>query len=260
MSLLPPLPIMEKWRLEGLSPQEVKARADAWVRDARPALSQPVLPKPKPKESRVNLKLPDQEHLEELYKDYSLREIGAMYGATAEAVRHHLKKTGAIERKQERKQAERLKKIETMKKEGASWAAIAAALGVGVDHCREVAKRAGILEEKPRFFGCPKCDEYPYAKGLCRHCYEWVRRNKGKLSPEEEAKVRERASLSQGPGKYHRGLRPETIERARRIKALREKGLTFKQIQAETGIYSSTACRSLKLYENYLKTVARSQD
>jgi transposase len=387
MGVLPPLPLMERWRLEGLSPEQVNAQADAWVKDARQALRRPIPKQPQPSETptepiqlrpdtaslrvqasarkrrpqakakpaprprpaprvkpgpkpgipkrfpprpkdgrshpvnrqqanrklpdletlvelyqtrtiqeianiykvgassvgdqlkkvdavakkrqarkqareqekaqhgqeRGNLKLPSTERLAELYKDHTLREIAAMHEATTEAVAYHLRKVGAIEGKRANKEAADLEQIRVMRDQGLSWEKIAKTLRRGEGYCRRLAEEAGLetLFKKP--FVCSECDRNPYARGLCRRCYEWARRNKGNLSPEEQAKVKARAAMAQGPGRYHRGLRPETLERMRRVEELRRLGLTFKQIHTETGIHGSTACALLKRYERLMQ-------
>lgn len=51
MNLLPPLHLMEKWRGEGLSPQQVKAKAEAWLGQTGQAGAEPE-PRPKLKQAR----------------------------------------------------------------------------------------------------------------------------------------------------------------------------------------------------------------
>jgi hypothetical protein len=270
MEVLPPLYLMKQWREEeGLSPQQVKGRAEAWLEQfyrvdldprkrGRPAKSKAKVEKSKadrgPRQP-LTRKLPELPKILELYQDHSIPEIAAMYGCSRELVSLSLRATGAVAQKRAKRRAELLEKVRVMKAVGKSLSAIAEALGVSASYCGELAKEAGFMTKRHPIV-CDECDTAPYAKGLCKRCYEWARMRLAELTPEERARVEARARLAgearakgRPPAK---SPRPETLVKVRMLKDLRRQGKTFKQIQAETGIWTSTACTLLKRYGNKL--------
>lgn len=260
---------MKKWREEEkLNPEQMRDRADTWVREARVALKlppepqnaklepRPVIPKNFPprrqravKQARrkpgrppaakpathgpprppVPSKLPDTDVLVRLFldEDKTIYEIADIYNASGELVRLHLKKagvTGAL--KKERKKEALLARIRELFGQGLRIREISQVLGYTDGHIYTLAKEAGI-ETGSRPFICYKCDEAPYAMGLCKRCYELAR--KGLVSPEDAARAAQRAKLAKKPGPK-KGPKPETLETVRKIRQLREQGKKWREI------------------------------
>lgn len=98
MELLPPLHLLEEWRDEGKSPQEVYRLAQEFYerwREAGCTVEPEFCERPLvvPKRS----KLPGPEMLAQLYQEKSLKEIAAIYGASHERVRQILKAAGCYQ-------------------------------------------------------------------------------------------------------------------------------------------------------------------
>lgn len=195
----------------------------------------------------LNVKLPSPEALAELYKSHSLREIGEMYGACAEAVRYHLRKTGEIEKKRAATQKELPREeVLALWAKGLSRLAIARTLGLSSSLVSRLTEEAGIPKgQRRRPIPCPDCDTKPYAGGLCHRCYEWVRLEKP-LTPEERQAVEARRVLAKRPGPPP-GPKPRTIALARRAQAMLAQGKSAREVAAALEVGYTTVYRFIKL-------------
>jgi hypothetical protein len=163
----------------------------------------------------VNKKLPDINKLIELYQTYSTIEIAAMYGTSWQAVAEQLRKAGATKEKRakQKKAKEELQKL----------------------------KSQARIE---KFTNCQRCKTDPYAKGLCKTCYERLR--KKRLSPEDRELIQQRAEPPKRPGAKRK---PETMQKVQIIRQMKEQGKSVKEIIRTINLTESSYYKLLKRYE-----------
>lgn len=133
-----------------------------------------------PKKERIPFTPPiGKQELVDLYEQYTLIQLGAMYNRHAETIRNWLKHYG-VNRKpvgSPRSFARKRAQIVQMHESGKSPEAIAATVGYRVE---TVYHHLGLKKPKKlKPIGCPRCITNPCMRGLCLGCYHrWIRQGK----------------------------------------------------------------------------------
>lgn len=123
---------------------------------------------------------PSRDELIDLVHKKSVRDIAKMYGVTSQAVYYWLRDNQINYTAIKYRLELALKDIIiVLRKEGHPWHKISKITGT---NALRWARLFGLETEQPQKpIGCNKCIAEPYAKGLCKACYERQRRHGNSL-------------------------------------------------------------------------------
>ena len=131
-------------------------------------------------------RLPNHQELLLLFESHTLAQLAEMFQVKENTVARKIAEARRLKLSPNPALEHRRQQVEKMLKEKKSFAQIGRILGIRDSSVRVFAIHHGLYTPNTGLYavgnpiGCPKCLTHPYARGLCRTCYQRFRRLKTK--------------------------------------------------------------------------------